>query len=91
MSELSISKLKETIINWKNQLAESEYGLSITSSVEKKFELKKRIKDYEKEINRLESIISNEEEKEQSINNYQTSSTSLKYERLPIFIGPEVV
>ena len=91
MSELSISKLKETIINWKNQLAESEYGLSITSSVEKKFELKKRIKDYEKEINRLESIISNEEEKEQSINNYQTSSTSLKYERLTIFIGPEVV
>lgn len=54
---MCLERLEQALKNWQAKLAEFEYELSITSNAEQKFELKRKIKECEGEIERLKTSI----------------------------------
>lgn len=54
---MSLERLKQTLSNWRNKRADYEYELSISSSADKKFELKQNIRECEAEIERITKLI----------------------------------
>lgn len=68
LEELAKAKMK-----WEEKLVNYEYQLSITASVENKFELRERIEECQREIERIDKIIESLQEKSQFSKKYQES------------------
>jgi len=56
---VSKERLEQALVNWQRKQAEYEYELSVTSSTEKKFELRIKIEECQREIKRLKESSNN--------------------------------
>ena len=87
-------KLEQALQNWQDKLAEYEYELSIIAGIDQKFELRKRIREAETEINRINNTLkafenkdSDSKPQEKSTNNFDINELTTKARFVQIFTG----
>jgi hypothetical protein len=81
---VSKERLEQALVNWQRKQAEYEYESSVTSSTEKKFELRIKIEECQREIKRLKESSNNPEPNfdEKSVSASEKSK-NLRYTLMP--------
>jgi len=81
---VSKERLEQALVNWQRKQAEYEHELSVTSSAEKKFELRIKIEECQREIKRLKESSNNPDPNfdEKSVSASEKSK-NLRYTLMP--------